>query len=106
MNRQKPVMTVFAGTNGAGKSTLSLQMREQLGELVDPDQIARTLKLEDRRSADLSAGRQSGKKIRSLIQSSKNFAVETNLSGTFVLKHTQIDLSGGIYSGLVQKCYR
>lgn len=43
MNNPKPIMTVFAGTNGAGKSTISLQMKEWLGELIDPDQIAREL---------------------------------------------------------------
>lgn len=41
MSDTKPIMTVFAGTNGAGKSTLSMQMRDWLGELIDPDQIAR-----------------------------------------------------------------
>lgn len=90
MNETKPIMTVFAGTNGAGKSTLSMQMREWLGELVDPDQIARELKPEDPRSADLSAGREAVKRIRSLIKSGKNFAIETTLSGSFVLKHMQI----------------
>lgn len=55
MNKLKPVMTVFAGTNGAGKSTLSMQMRAWLGELVDPDQIARELKPDNPRSVDLSA---------------------------------------------------
>ncbi|MEW4370991.1 hypothetical protein [Paenibacillus kandeliae] len=57
MNEIKPTMTVFAGTNRAGKSTLSMQMRDWLGELVDPDQIARELKPDNPRSADLSAGR-------------------------------------------------
>ncbi|WP_405142760.1 hypothetical protein MHI48_00980 [Paenibacillus sp. FSL H7-0942] len=69
MSETRPVMTVFAGTNGAGKSTLSMQMREWLGELVDPDQIARELKPENPRSADLSAGREAVKRIRSLIKS-------------------------------------
>ncbi|MCG7386020.1 zeta toxin family protein [Paenibacillus sp. ACRRY] len=90
MSEIKPVMTVFAGTNGAGKSTLSMQMREWLGELVDPDQIARELKPENPRSADLSAGREAVKRIRSLIRSGTNFAIETTLSGSFVLKHMQI----------------
>ncbi|WP_145326384.1 zeta toxin family protein [Paenibacillus xylanexedens] len=90
MSETKPVMTVFAGTNGAGKSTLSMQMREWLGELVDPDQIARELKPEDPRSADLSAGREAVKRIRSLIKNGENFAIETTLSGSFVLKHMQI----------------
>lgn len=90
-----PIMTVFAGTNGAGKSTISLQMRNWLGELVDPDQIARELKPDDPRSADLSAGREAVKRIRSLIQQKKHFAIETTLSGTFVLKHMQIAKNSG-----------
>ncbi|MEK4362818.1 zeta toxin family protein [Paenibacillus sp. FSL M8-0212] len=90
MSEIRPVMTVFAGTNGAGKSTLSMQMREWLGELVDPDQIARELKPENPRSADLSAGREAVKRIRSLIKSGVNFAIETTLSGSFVLKHMEI----------------
>ncbi|MCP1181616.1 zeta toxin family protein [Paenibacillus sp. 1781tsa1] len=90
MSETRPVMTVFAGTNGAGKSTLSMQMREWLGELVDPDQIARELKPENPRSADLSAGREAVKRIRSLIKSGVNFAIETTLSGSFVLKHMEI----------------
>ncbi|MEK3773060.1 hypothetical protein MHB85_00965 [Paenibacillus sp. FSL K6-4396] len=39
MSEIRPVMTVFAGTNGTGKSTLSMQMREWLGELIDPDHL-------------------------------------------------------------------
>lgn len=90
MSETKPVMTVFAGTNGAGKSTLSMQMRDWLGELVDPDQIARELKPDNPRSADLSAGREAVRRIRSLIRNGENFAIETTLSGSFVLKHMEI----------------
>lgn len=90
INKSQPTMTVFAGTNGAGKSTLSMQIRDTLGELVDPDQIARELKPEDPRSADLSAGKEAVKRIRALIKDGKPFAVETTLSGTFILKHMQI----------------
>ncbi|MEC0245911.1 zeta toxin family protein [Paenibacillus chitinolyticus] len=95
MSDTKPIMTVFAGTNGAGKSTISLQMREWLGELIDPDQIARELKPDDPRGADLSAGREAVRRIRSLIQRGQHFAIETTLSGTFVLKHMQIAKENG-----------
>lgn len=95
MNDIKPIMTVFAGTNGAGKSTLSMQMRDWLGDLVDPDQIARELNPADPRSADLSAGKEAVKRIRALIQSHKNFAIETTLSGTFVLKHMKVAKENG-----------
>lgn len=90
MTEKRPVMTVFAGTNGAGKSTLSMQMKDWLGELVDPDQIARELKPDNPRGADLSAGREAVKRIRSLIKHGQHLAIETTLSGTFVLKHMQI----------------
>ncbi|MBD2847509.1 zeta toxin family protein [Paenibacillus sp. IB182496] len=90
MKTASPTMTVFAGTNGAGKSTLSMQMREWIGELIDPDQIARELKPDNPRGADLSAGREAVKRIRSLIKEKRQFAIETTLSGTFVLKHMQI----------------
>ncbi|WP_334074082.1 hypothetical protein [Paenibacillus sp. A14] len=83
-------MTVFAGTNGAGKSTISLQMRDFIGEVVDPDQIAIRLNPENPRSADLSAGKEAIKRIRSLINSNSHFAVETTLSGTFFLRHMQL----------------
>lgn len=89
MSDSKPIMTVFAGTNGAGKSTISLQMKEWLGELIDPDQIAREFKPDNPRGADLSAGREAVRRIRSCIQRGDHFAIETTLSGTFVLKHMQ-----------------
>lgn len=90
MNSSTPAMTIFAGTNGAGKSTISLQMRDWIGTIIDPDQIAKQLKPEDPRGADLSAGREAVRRIRSLIKNKDNFAVETTLSGTFALRHMQI----------------
>ena len=67
-----------------------MQMKNWLGELVDPDKIARELKPDNLRSADLSAGREAVKKIRALIKNGENFAVETTLSGSFVLKPMEI----------------
>ncbi|MNC40018.1 Zeta toxin [compost metagenome] len=80
-------MTVFAGTNGAGKSTISFQMRDYVGTIIDPDQIAKRINPEDPRSADLSAGREAVKQIRELIGRKEKFAIETTLSGSFVLRH-------------------
>jgi predicted ABC-type ATPase len=90
MNSSSPAMTIFAGTNGAGKSTISLQMKDWIGTIIDPDQIAKQLNPEDPRSADLSAGREAVKRIRALIKNGDHFAIETTLSGTFVLRHMQI----------------
>ncbi|MEC0170980.1 zeta toxin family protein [Paenibacillus graminis] len=87
MTDRESVMTVFAGTNGAGKSTISFQMRDYVGTIIDPDQIAKRINPEDPRSADLSAGREAVKQIRELIGRKENFAIETTLSGSFVLRH-------------------
>ncbi|ETT64405.1 hypothetical protein C173_21406 [Paenibacillus sp. FSL R7-277] len=80
-------MTVFAGTNGAGKSTISFQLRDYVGIIIDPDQIAKRINPENPRSADLSAGREAVKQIRELISRKEDFAIETTLSGSFVLRH-------------------
>lgn len=55
--------------------------------LVRTDQIAKKINPEDPRSADLSAGREAVKQIRELIGRKENFAIETTLSGSFVLRH-------------------
>ncbi len=93
MNKQKSIMTVFAGTSGAGRSTLSMQMRERLGEVVDPDQTARELKPDNPRGADLSAGREAVKIIRSLIKRGQHFAIETTLSGTLAAIDQKLEMA-------------
>ncbi|MEK4003315.1 hypothetical protein [Paenibacillus sp. FSL H3-0333] len=52
MIETESVMTVFAGTNGAGKSTISFQMKDYVGTIIDPDQIAKRINPEDPRSAE------------------------------------------------------
>ncbi|MGF7049457.1 putative ABC-type ATPase [Paenibacillus sp. DS2015] len=56
MTNDQAILTVFAGTNGAGKSTISFQMKDYVGVIIDPDQIARTINPDNPRNADLSAG--------------------------------------------------
>lgn len=70
-------------------------MRDWLGEMVDPDQIAREINPLNPKGSDLSAGREAVKRIRPLIKSGQNFAIETTLSGTFVLKHMQLAKQNG-----------
>ncbi len=90
MSDREIIMTVFAGTNGAGKSTISAQMKEYVGVIIDPDQIARAINPANPRDADLSAGREAVKLIRQLISQRDNFAIETTLSGSFALRHMKM----------------
>lgn len=77
----KPVMTVFAGTNGAGKSTLTKKFNDQLGEIIDPDAIAKTINPRHPESVSPSAGREAIKRVRECIQNGKSFSIETTLAG-------------------------
>ena len=87
MTNDQAIMTVFAGTNGAGKSTVSFQMKDYVGVIIDPDQIARIINPDNPRNADLSAGREAVRRIRQLMNDKNSFAIETTLSGSFALRH-------------------
>lgn len=79
-------MYVFAGCNGAGKSTLIEQFDYGFDTIINPDQIAKRINPNNPRGADLSAGKQAIKEIQSCLQSKRSFAMETTLSGGFVIK--------------------
>lgn len=81
-----PEMYVFAGCNGAGKSTLIEQFGSGFDTIVNPDQIAKQINPDNPRSADLSAGKQAIIKIQSCLLSRDTFAMETTLTGQFVIK--------------------
>jgi predicted ABC-type ATPase len=81
-----PEMYVFAGCNGAGKSTLIEHFGSGFEAIINPDLIAKQINPEQPRKADLSAGKLAIKEIRSCFESQKSFAIETTLSGQFIIK--------------------
>ncbi|SFS99618.1 zeta toxin family protein [Paenibacillus sp. 453mf] len=85
----KPVMTVFAGTNGAGKSTLTRNFNDQLGEVIDPDAIAKTINPRHPESVSPSAGREAIKRVRECIQNGKSFSIETTLAGKNAIRQME-----------------
>ncbi|EFU39353.1 hypothetical protein PVOR_25388 [Paenibacillus vortex V453] len=85
----KPVMTVFAGTNGAGKSTLTRNFNHQLGEIIDPDAIAKTINPMHPESVSPSAGREAIKRVRECIQNGKSFSIETTLAGKNAIRQME-----------------
>ena len=80
-----PEMYVFAGCNGAGKSTLIEQFGTGFNTIINPDQIAKEINPENPRSADLSAGKQAIIQIQHCLLSKVTFAMETTLTGQFVI---------------------
>jgi predicted ABC-type ATPase len=73
---------VIAGPNGSGKSTLTAALTfEGRSNLVDPDQIARSINLADPALAAAPAGRESIVRCRAYLAAKTSFAVETTLAG-------------------------
>lgn len=85
----KPVMTVFAGTNGAGKSTLTKQLVGQIGEVIDPDAIAKGINPENPESVSPSAGRETIKRVQECIRTGISFSIETTLSGKNAIRQME-----------------
>jgi predicted ABC-type ATPase len=79
-----PVLTVIAGPNGSGKS--SFARAAELGELLNPDEIAVQLNPADPRLAAIQAGREVLKRIAANIKDGKSFSLETTLAGEGPLK--------------------
>lgn len=84
--RVRPEMFVFAGCNGAGKTTLIDHFEYDFDGVVNADEIARKLSPENPRNVDLSAGKQALLELRGMLEGRRTFAVETTLSGNYILK--------------------
>lgn len=80
-----PELFVFAGCNGAGKSSLIDGFPIYYGRLINPDLFAREINPTHPRKADLAAGKLAIKAIRQCLDSRESFAVETTLSGKYIL---------------------
>jgi predicted ABC-type ATPase len=81
-----PELYVFAGCNGAGKSTLIEHYGQSFDTIINPDLIAKQLNPADPRSADLSAGKGAIRRIRDCLDRRVSFAMETTLSGQYVIR--------------------
>ncbi|WP_246066953.1 zeta toxin family protein [Paenibacillus koleovorans] len=88
MNKKmlEPELYVFAGCNGAGKSTLIEHYGQAFDVIINPDLIAKQLNPSNPRSADLSAGKEAIRRIRDCLARRNSFAMETTLSGQYVIK--------------------
>jgi predicted ABC-type ATPase len=79
----RPRLTIIAGANGSGKTTLTRLNRIDFREfpLLDPDVIGKTLQTTLPRTFPIAAARQVLTSAREHVRNSKNFAIETTLSG-------------------------
>lgn len=78
----KPKFYILAGANGSGKSTISKVLLPTEGiEYINPDDIARELNPDDPVSVQIQAGKETLRRIDSLLSRGDSFAIESTLSG-------------------------
>lgn len=77
-----PELIIVAGANGSGKTTFSKDILEMTGyEFLNADEIEKELVV-----SKLQAGKEFFKRLENLISNSKNFILESTLSGNYLVK--------------------
>jgi predicted ABC-type ATPase len=96
---------VIGGPNGSGKSSISKDVNFRGKEnLLDPDAIAKRINPLDPLKAGIEAGREALRRSRQHIVAGNDFAIETTLSGGWILREIQSALDRGFLVHLVYVC--
>ena len=78
---------IIAGANGSGKTTLAKELLKEYSlDFLNADEIAKEINPDNIESVKVQAGKLLFKKLDSLICHNKSFAIETTLSGNFLVK--------------------
>lgn len=78
---------IIAGANGSGKTTLAKELlTEKKLEFLNADEIAKEINPGNIQSVRVKAGKILFKNLDELISQCKSFAIETTLSGNFLVK--------------------
>jgi len=81
------VFFIIAGANGTGKTTLAKEfLKENLFEFLNADEIAKEINPDNLQSARVTAGKILFNKLNQILDSDKSFAIETTLSGSYLIK--------------------
>jgi len=94
-------MWLIAGPNGAGKSTFAPNLSSDVEEIIRPDELAFGLSPSAPEKAAIKSGRLAIKRIKSLLQEDRSFAIETTLSGRFHIEMAVRAKATGWYLGIV-----
>jgi predicted ABC-type ATPase len=74
-----PEIVLIAGSNGAGKSTLARLLLPEAMPFLNADEIAKTLP-DSQGNKEIESGRESLRRLNSLVEKRQCFAIETTLS--------------------------
>lgn len=102
MEIRRPRVVIIAGINGAGKTTASPFLLKEFdtGIYLDADEMARLL-AEDPQRAAIRAGRMMHARIEALRSASRDFALETTLSGLSLRRNLETLHTAGYESYLL-----
>ncbi|RUU91427.1 MAG: hypothetical protein E5Y74_12070 [Mesorhizobium sp.] len=89
----KPVFLVVAGPNGSGKTTFA--GKNSVGTRIDPDAIAKQIRLKAPESTGMTVGRAARQMIKEHIEQGKSFTVETTFSGQQAMRDMEAARAAG-----------
>lgn len=90
MEQSKPKVIILAGPNGAGKTTLAREFLPNEGgvvQFINADLIAAGLSPFAPDTAAVAAGRVMLRRIDEMVSQRLDFAIETTLSGNWLVHH-------------------
>jgi predicted ABC-type ATPase len=100
-----PVLTVFAGPNGSGKSSIIRRVHfAGRDNLLEADAIAVRIHASDPRVAAIAAGREVLRRTQRYLQTRDEFAIETTLSGIWIVRVIGQAIARGFFVRLVYIC--
>jgi predicted ABC-type ATPase len=84
------ILYIIAGANGSGKTTFAKKFSKNLNlNFINADEIAKELDSENLTKYKVQAGKLFFKRLKSNLQSSKSFVIETTLSGKYLVKYIE-----------------
>ena len=93
---------IIAGANGSGKTTLAKELLQEYSlEFINADEIAREINPDDFQAVRIQAGKKVFKKLDEMLSLEKSFAIETTLSGNFLVKVIKRAKAKGYESALI-----
>ncbi len=93
---------IIAGANGSGKTTLAKELLQEYSlDFLNADEIARTINPEDLQAVRVQAGKEVLKKIDSMLLQKKSFAIESTLSGNFLVNKIKQAKNQGYNTALI-----
>ena len=85
----KKIKTLFiiAGANGSGKTTLAKELLPAYSiDFINADELAKQINPDNIEAVRINAGKLTLKKIDEMLNSGNSFALETTLSGNYLVK--------------------